>query len=326
MFRRKKYFVGWIFKLEGKICVLPKCPKTFEFEFQQKRRDTCHYPSRKRKQSRLVKSYHLLQYLVNNIFKKSKEMGRLKLLEIENFKSYAGKQVLGPFDDFTCVIGPNGSGKSNMMDAISFVLGIQSKHLRSTQLKDLVFQGDPKRNQVPRKAIVKLTYEPSDKELEILDEAVCFSRSITLSGVTNYQINNKDVTFEVYEKTLNSIGVLVQARNFLVFQGDIESIAQKSPVELTKLIEQISGSDALKSEYEELLKQKNEAEEAVLAAMQKVSVKFSLIDSCINSKTNYHTNIIIFISNDRKNCLSPKERKRRSKKTRRMIFYRSKRN
>lgn len=177
--------------------------------------------------------------------------------------------MLGPFDNFTCVIGPNGSGKSNMMDAISFVLGIQSKHLRSTQLKDLVFQGDP-RNPTPRKAIVKLTYEPSDKELETLEESICFSRSITLSGVTNYQINNVDVTFENYEKKLSGIGVLVKARNFLVFQGDIESIAQKSPIELTKLIEQISGSDALKSEYEELFKQRNEAEEAILAAMQKV--------------------------------------------------------
>jgi len=161
-----------------------------------------------------------------------------------------------------------------MMDAISFVLGIQSKHLRSTQLKDLVFQnlGNQKNQTQPRKAIVKLTYEPSDKELETLEESICFSRSITLSGVTNYQINNVDVTFENYEKTLNSIGVLVKARNFLVFQGDIESIAQKSPVELTKLIEQISGSDALKSEYEELFKQRNDAEESILAAMQKVTI------------------------------------------------------
>ena len=43
-------------------------------------------------------------------------MGKLRLLELENFKSYAGKQTVGPFDDFTCIIGPNGSGKSNVMD------------------------------------------------------------------------------------------------------------------------------------------------------------------------------------------------------------------
>ncbi len=42
-------------------------------------------------------------------------MGKLRHLTLENFKSYAGKQVVGPFDDFTCIIGPNGAGKSNMM-------------------------------------------------------------------------------------------------------------------------------------------------------------------------------------------------------------------
>lgn len=51
------------------------------------------------------------------------------------------------------------------------------------------------------------------------------------------------VTWESYEKRLRSIGVLVKARNFLVFQGDVESIASKSPKELTQLFEQISGSD-----------------------------------------------------------------------------------
>lgn len=33
-------------------------------------------------------------------------------LELDNFKSYEGKQIVGPFADFTCVIGPNGAGMS----------------------------------------------------------------------------------------------------------------------------------------------------------------------------------------------------------------------
>lgn len=51
------------------------------------------------------------------------------------------------------------------------------------------------------------------------------------------------MTWEVYERRLRDIGVLVKARNFLVFQGDVESIASKSIKELTQLFEQISGSD-----------------------------------------------------------------------------------
>uniref|UniRef100_A0A3Q2FV41 RecF/RecN/SMC N-terminal domain-containing protein n=1 Tax=Cyprinodon variegatus TaxID=28743 RepID=A0A3Q2FV41_CYPVA len=37
-------------------------------------------------------------------------MGYLKLIEIENFKSWRGKQIIGPFVRFNCIIGPNGSG------------------------------------------------------------------------------------------------------------------------------------------------------------------------------------------------------------------------
>jgi structural maintenance of chromosome 1 len=98
---------------------------------------------------------------------------------------------------------------------------------------------------------------------------VHFSRTISASGVSNYRLDSKDVTYEVYEQLLQRIGVLVKARNFLVFQGDVESVASKSPAQLTKLLEQISGSDALQKEYDDLLRKKEEAEEATIFSMQK---------------------------------------------------------
>jgi structural maintenance of chromosome 1 len=197
-------------------------------------------------------------------------MGRLQQLEVENFKSYEGKQLVGPFDNFTCIIGPNGAGKSNMMDAISFVLGVQSRHLRSSHLKELVFRKDA--DSAPaRRACVKLLYRLSENEIDNCAEGteISFCRVISAAGVSSYKLNNKDVTFERYEETLNKIGVLVKARNFLVFQGDIESVASKTPQDLTKLLEQISGSDQFTAEYEELLRQKAEAEENTIFSMQK---------------------------------------------------------
>lgn len=62
-------------------------------------------------------------------------------IELCDFKSYRSHHVIGPFTPFTSIIGPNGAGKSNLMDAISFVLGIKSAQLRSSQLKDLVYRG-----------------------------------------------------------------------------------------------------------------------------------------------------------------------------------------
>ncbi len=39
------------------------------------------------------------------------DVPQLSRLEVENFKSYAGLHVLGPFTSpFTCIIGPNGAG------------------------------------------------------------------------------------------------------------------------------------------------------------------------------------------------------------------------
>ena len=42
----------------------------------------------------------------------------------------------------------------------------------------------------------------------------------------------------------------MKAKNFLVFQGDVEAVASQSPRELTRLIEQISGSLELAAEYD----------------------------------------------------------------------------
>lgn len=60
-------------------------------------------------------------------------------LQIENFKSYNGKHVIGPFDThFNCVIGPNGNGKSNIIDSVLFAFGFKSAKLRQDSLASLI--------------------------------------------------------------------------------------------------------------------------------------------------------------------------------------------
>lgn len=107
---------------------------------------------------------------------KPASMGRLRTIELENFKSYAGHQVIGPFKSFQAVIGPNGAGKSNLMDAISFVLGVKSRHLRSQKLGDLVFRAEGK---APgkRRASVKLVYEVDEDEVEDIEVLLIVNRS-----------------------------------------------------------------------------------------------------------------------------------------------------
>ncbi|EQL00565.1 RecF/RecN/SMC [Ophiocordyceps sinensis CO18] len=173
-------------------------------------------------------------------------MGKLIRLELFNFKSYKGHHTLLFGDSyFTSIIGPNGSGKSNSMDAISFVLGIKSSHLRSAHLKDLVYRGRASRSD-PKTAWIMAVYEDDAGEEQR------WKRSITSQGASEYRINDRVVSAQQYNEALQAENILIKARNFLVFQGDVEAIASQSPQDLTRLIEQISGSLEYKVEYEKL--------------------------------------------------------------------------
>jgi structural maintenance of chromosome 1 len=197
----------------------------------------------------------------------------LRRIELFNFKSYKGNQVRHPASylpepsnpqvislgdaPFTCIIGPNGAGKSNMMDAISFVLGVKSAQLRSTQLRDLVYRGrkalevegeeggeetqpDTQASAADvgpdaRNAWVMAVYEDDNgKEWK-------FRRSINMAGVSTYYLNSKTVQWTAYNAQLEKFNILVKAKNFLVFQGDVEGIAAQDSKALAKLIDRISG-------------------------------------------------------------------------------------
>jgi structural maintenance of chromosome 1 len=225
-------------------------------------------------------------------------MGKLKSIEVFNFKSYRNGHILQFGDSyFTSIIGPNGSGKSNSMDAISFVLGIKSSHLRSQHLKELVYRGrvlkhatinaDGTATEAATNGETNGDAEAgaSDEEDEEEDtqtstqrndpttgwvmaiyeddagEEQRWKRSITSTGASEYRINNRVVTAKQYNEALEAENILIKARNFLVFQGDVESIANSNPAEKTRLIEQISGSLEYKDEYERLKAEKQAADE-----------------------------------------------------------------
>ena len=156
------------------------------------------------------------------------------------------------------------------MDAISFVLGIKSSHLRSAHLRELVYRGRVLRTSIangdaetnghtngtngdvsgtqerndPTSAWVTAVYEDDAGDEQR------WKRSITNSGVSEYRINDKVVTAQVYNESLEAENILIKARNFLVFQGDVEAIAIQKPADLTRMIEQVSGSLEYKPEYD----------------------------------------------------------------------------
>lgn len=79
----------------------------------------------------------------------------------------------------------------------------------------------------------------------------------------------QDVSGPEYLSELEKLGINAKAKNFLVFQGAVENIAMKSPKERTALFEEISGSGALKEEYDRLKAEMLQAEEDTQFTMQK---------------------------------------------------------
>lgn len=172
------------------------------------------------------------------------------------------------------------------MDAISFVLGVKSSQLRSDKLKDMVYRGriirearinadgtateadgdangdanghanggsqengesqsSTQRND-PQNAWVKAVFEDD------VEQTHEWQRTITSSGASEYRINNRSVTQKQYNDALEEHSILVKARNFLVFQGDVEKIATMAPDKLTEQVERISGSLEKKADYDRL--------------------------------------------------------------------------
>ncbi|KAL5117693.1 Structural maintenance of chromosomes protein 1 [Pleosporales sp. CAS-2024a] len=215
-------------------------------------------------------------------------MGKLTRLEIYNFKSYRGRHTLLFGDSyFTSIIGPNGSGKSNSMDAISFVLGVKSSQLRSDKLKDMIYRGriirdarinadgtataaadengaahdageEPQpasQRHDPQTAWVKAVFEDDAEQTHE------WQRTITSAGASEYRINRRQVSQKQYNDALEEHSILVKARNFLVFQGDVEKIATMAPEKLTEQVERISGSLEHKADYDRLKAESEDATE-----------------------------------------------------------------
>uniref|UniRef100_A0A8B9U866 Structural maintenance of chromosomes 1B n=1 Tax=Anas zonorhyncha TaxID=75864 RepID=A0A8B9U866_9AVES len=180
-------------------------------------------------------------------------MGYLKLLVMKDFKSWRGEQVIGPFMRFNCIIGPNGAGKSNIMDAVSFVMCEKISNLRVKSVRELI-HGAHVGKPVSSTASVKIVYCEEDGEEKT------FSRVIR-GTCSEFIFNDKTVTRSTYISELEKIGILVKARNCLIFQGTVELIAMKKPKERTQLFEQISNSWQYAEEYERKKKKMEQAEE-----------------------------------------------------------------
>ncbi|KAF3907201.1 hypothetical protein ABW21_db0209629 [Orbilia brochopaga] len=182
-------------------------------------------------------------------------------LVMTNFKSYAGRQEVGPFHtSFTSVVGPNGSGKSNVIDSLLFVFGFRASKMRQGKLSALIHNsaGHPNLEfcevEVHFQEVIDL---PTGTEI-IPDSVMVVSRKAFRNNQSSYYINGRTSNYTIVTNMLKERGIDLDHKRFLILQGEVESIAQMKPKAqgehddgLLEYLEDIIGTSNYKQPIEE---------------------------------------------------------------------------
>jgi chromosome segregation protein len=164
----------------------------------------------------------------------------LTRLELQGFKSFAGKTVLEFPSQVTAIVGPNGSGKSNVIDALRWVLGErEAKQLRGETLDNLIFAGTPKKPAMSL-ARVGLYFNNHKKNLSVDAPEVTLARRIDRSGNSEFSLNDAEI------KLKDLLPMLAKARLgtrglMIVGQGQSDIFVRSSPEDRRLMIEEVLG-------------------------------------------------------------------------------------
>ncbi|PRT53420.1 Structural maintenance of chromosomes protein 4 [Wickerhamiella sorbophila] len=185
----------------------------------------------------------------------------IQKLVLINFKSYAGRQEIGPFNtNFSAVVGPNGSGKSNVIDSLLFVFGFRATKMRHTRLTALIHKSEAFPDL--QEARVEVHFEevidtPLGSE-KIQGSELVISREISHSSGSSYFINNRSSTYTEVTSLLKGRGIDLDHKRFLILQGEVESIALMKPKAdgegddgLLEYLEDIIGTSQYKQKIKE---------------------------------------------------------------------------
>ena len=186
----------------------------------------------------------------------------IRNLVLNNFKSYAGRQEVGPFHaSFSSVVGPNGSGKSNVIDSLLFVFGFRASKMRQGKISALIHNSTafPDLDHCEVEVHFQEVTDLEGGATETLpDSNLIISRRAFKNNVSKYYINGRESNFTTVTDLLKNRGVDLDHKRFLILQGEVESIAQmkpKAPSEhddgLLEYLEDIIGTSKYKSPIEE---------------------------------------------------------------------------
>jgi len=178
---------------------------------------------------------------------------QLKKIEMQGFKSFAGKTEIDFLDGITTIVGPNGSGKSNIADAVRWVLGEQSaKILRGSKMEDIIFSGTESRKKVGF-AEVSLYLDNSDCSLPVEYTEVVITRRVFRTGESNYLINSTECRLKDVQEIFLDTGIGKDGYS-IIGQGKIDEILSNKSEERRAIFEEASGIMKYKTRKEEASK------------------------------------------------------------------------
>ncbi|KAJ1971175.1 Structural maintenance of chromosomes protein 4 [Dimargaris xerosporica] len=153
---------------------------------------------------------------------------------LNNFKSYAGRQEIGPFHkSFSSVVGPNGSGKSNVIDALLFVFGYRANKMRQGKLSELIHNSQQYQNLDSCAVEVhfcEICDLPGDNQYDVIPNSeLVICRVANRNNTSRYYINQRSSSFTEVTTLLRQKGVDLDHKRFLILQGEVESISQMKP-------------------------------------------------------------------------------------------------
>lgn len=207
-------------------------------------------------------------------------MPYIKKIEVNGFKTFGRKTTLMFEKGFTAITGPNGSGKTNIIDAVLFCLGeLSSRRLRAENFSKLIFHGGV--NPDVRKkgnAKVVIQFDNTDSRLPTDTSTVTLSREIDEDGQSVFRINGRRVSRAYAIEILSIAGISPYGYN-VVLQGTLTRLAEISPQERRKIIEDMIGIATYDTEKEEAEKKLQTADISIKTAMGQVSEVQSRIEA-----------------------------------------------
>ena len=174
-------------------------------------------------------------------------MINFKRLELQGFKSFAGKTVIDFQNSFTGIVGPNGCGKSNVADAVRWVLGeMSAKALRGAKMQDVIFNGTEKRAPMSY-CEVSLVFDNSNRVFRTDHEEVVVTRKLYRSGTSEYFLNHNVCRLRDILDVMRDSGAGKDGYS-IIGQGKVAEIMDAKPLDRRQIFEEAAGIAKTKAE------------------------------------------------------------------------------